>query len=110
MVINNSGNLSGGVYVGSGTLNILSGSISGTVNGSSGIGNVVVSANFSQTSIFKDLDNLTINSAATLNSTNKISANKILIGADSVFTITTGSSVSGTIAGVSDLVGTLNKC
>lgn len=108
VVINNSGNLSGGVYVGSGTLNILSGSISGTVNGSSGIGNVVVSANFSQTSIFKDLDNLTINSAATLNSTNKISANKILIGADSVFTITTGSSVSGTIAGVSDLVGTLN--
>ena len=107
-VINNSGNLSGGVYIGSGTLNILGGSITGNVDGSSGIGNVVVSANFNQTSIFKDLDILTINSAATLNSTNQISANRILIGADSVLTIMEGSSLSGEIAGVSDSVGTLN--
>ena len=107
-VINNSGNLSGGVYIGSGTLNILGGSITGNVDGSSGIGNVVVSANFNQTSIFKDLNILTINSAATLNSTNQISANRILIGADSVLTIMEGSSLSGEIAGVSDSVGTLN--
>ncbi len=113
-VIDSSGTLSGGVFVGSGTLNISGGSISGTVDGSSGTGSVKVgsssspSVSFNQSSSFNNLDTLTIQSSSTLNSSASISANTILIDANSVLTLNDGSSLSGAIAGVSDSVGTLN--
>ncbi|NBV07069.1 MAG: autotransporter domain-containing protein [Proteobacteria bacterium] len=109
-VINNSGTLSGGVLIGSATLNILGGTISGTVNGSENTGSVVIGSGvtFNQTANFTDLDNLTINSNAALNSSAAITANNIFIASDSSLNLNNGSSVTGSIKGSSNSTGNLN--
>lgn len=112
-VINNSGTLTGGVRLGSGTLNIFGGTISGTVDGSSGSGSVNIgsssytSVNFSQSSSFSDLNILSINSGSTLTSSSDITADSILIDEDSTLVIGSGSSISGSIKGLSDSTGIL---
>lgn len=107
-VINNSGTISGGIVIGSGTLNISGGSVSGTVDGSNNAGTVNVTANFNQTASFLDLAALNISSSATLTSSSSISASTISIGSGSSLTLASGSSLSGVIQGASNSVGTLN--
>jgi uncharacterized protein with beta-barrel porin domain len=107
-VINNSGNILGDLVLGAGTINISGGSISGTVDGSLNTGSVNINAAFNQTAAFLDLNNLNINSASTLTSSASISANAISIGAGSSLTLASGSSLSASIQGASNSVGTLN--
>jgi uncharacterized protein with beta-barrel porin domain len=106
-IINNSGNISGGILLGEGALNISGGTISGKVDGS-GSGNVNVISNFTQSAAFTNLNSLNINSSSTLTSNSDISANNITIESGSILTIASGSSVSGTIQGLSNSSGTLD--
>ncbi len=112
-VINNLGTLNGGIRLGDCTLNILGGNISGIVNGSES-GNINIgsgsapSITFNQTASFIDINNITIGSSSTLNSTAEIKANRILIDANSTLTINSGSSSNAAVQGVSNSVGTLN--
>lgn len=112
-IINNSGALVGGVRIGSGTLNIFGGTISGTVDGTSNSGSVNIGSStytavsFSQSTAFSDLDILSINSGSTLTSSAEISANSILIDADSKLILSDGFSISGTIKGLSNGAGIL---
>ncbi len=109
-VINNSGTISGGVEIGSGTLNILGGSISGTVDGASNTGSVVVgsSVSFNQTAEFLALNNLTVSSNATLNSTAAIAATNVFLSSDSTLNLNSGSSLIGSVQGSNDSQGSLN--
>lgn len=114
VIINNSGSLTGGVRIGSGTLNIFGGNISGEVDGVLGAGSVNIGSSsnsgiiFNQTSSFKDLDILAINSGGTLNSGANIVANEILIAVNSTLNLNSGSSSSALIQGAGNSVGTLN--
>ncbi len=109
-IINNYGTISGGVEIGAATLNILGGSISGTVDGNENTGSVVIGDNvsFAQSAKFSALKNLTISSNATLNSGAQITANNIFLGANSTLNINSGSSISGILQGSSDSQGTVN--
>ena len=109
-VINNSGTLSGGVFIESTTLNILGGTISGTIDGSSNTGDVVIESGvtFNQTASFSDLASLTINSGAALNSASTIKANKIYIGSGASLNLNSGSQLSGIIQGLTNSSGDLN--
>lgn len=77
-VINNSGTLNGGVRIGSATLNISGGSISGTVEGSNS-GVVNITGDFTQSSNFSNLSSLNISSGKTftMNSTYDLDADEI---------------------------------
>ncbi len=114
VIINNSGTLSGGVMIGPGTLNIFGGTISGTVDGASGVGVVNVGSvtnsgvNFVQSAAFSNLSVLTISDSSTLNSGAAISATNIFIADDSVLNLNSGSALSGAIQGLSASSGTLN--
>lgn len=114
VVIKNSGAVSGAVEIGGGTLNIFGGTISGAVNSSSGAGNINVGSLahpdiiFNQNAAFANINDLTITSESTLNSAAEISANRILVDADSVLTFLSGSSINADIQGVSDSVGVVN--
>ena len=113
-IINNLGTLNGGVYIGDGVLNILGGTISGEVNGVSGLGKVVIgsatypSIIFNQGADFIDLASLTINNSSTLNANNAISATTIVMGAGSRLNLHSGASIIGGINGESDGVGRVN--
>ena len=105
-VITNSGNLTGGIRLGGGVLNILGGTISGEVDGASG--SVNINSSFNQSTDFNDLIALNINSGSTLTSSASIDAGTISIDENATLTLQSGFSVSGTIQGLSDSVGTLN--
>lgn len=107
LTINNSGNLYGGVFISSGVLNILGGTISGIVDGDAE-GLVIVSADFDQASSFEDLDIFSIDSGATFSANDTIEASAISIDTDSSLTIGSGSSITAAIQGESDGVGILN--
>lgn len=108
--INNSGTLSGGVEIGSGTLNILGGSINGVVDGLSNSGSVNVGSGvtFNQVAVFSALNSLTLAGSATLNSTAAIGATNIYLGLGSSLNLASGSSLSGVIQGSGASSGTLN--
>jgi uncharacterized protein with beta-barrel porin domain len=113
VTINNSGTLTGGVYIGNGTLNIFGGTISKEVDGVSNIGSVNIgsdssSATFNQTASFTDLDSLTIKTNSTLNSYSNITANNIYLDENAILTIHDGSVISTPITGFSSSSGTLN--
>ena len=111
-VINNLGTISGGINLDNGTLNILGGSISGIVDASSGNINVgsgsYPTITFNQVAAFNDINTLTISSGSSLNSSANITAGTIEIDTNSTLTISSQSSLSGAIQGVSNSVGTLN--
>ena len=109
-IINNSGTISGGVQIGAGTLNILGGTISGTVDGSSNTGSAVIgtSVSFNQTAAFSALNNLTLSSNATLNSAAAIAATNIFLNANSTLNLNSGSSLTGSIQGSGGSQGSVN--
>ncbi|MBM3579509.1 MAG: autotransporter domain-containing protein [Alphaproteobacteria bacterium] len=100
-VINNSGNLIGGVRIGNATLNISGGSISGVVEGSD-VGNVNILGNFAQSAAFSGLDNLNI-SAGTFTANNAISANSIAVGGGATLKLNSDYSLSGELSGSGNL-------
>ncbi|MDX2083448.1 MAG: autotransporter domain-containing protein [Rickettsiales bacterium] len=111
-IINNYGTLSGGVFLGLATLNILGGTISNVVEGENS-GNVNIGSNsdvinFNQTANFNNLNNLTIKAQSVLNSSAAISANNIFIDNNSTLNLNNGSAVSGAISGLNAGSGTLN--
>src|SRR3989338_2010547 len=104
-VITNSGNLTGGVRLGSATFNIMGGNIGGDVEGLSGSGVVNIgvsddSAVFNQSSSFLNIDSLNINSGSVLNSYGNITANNISLGANAVLNLHKGGAVNATINAV----------
>jgi outer membrane autotransporter protein len=107
-IINNSGTINGGIIIGAGTLNILGGSISGVVDGSSNTGDVNINSDFTQSAAFTNLNLLNINSSNALISNASISANIISIDSGASLTIGSGSSITATIQGASASAGTLN--
>ncbi len=109
-IINNSGTLNGGVAIGSGILNILGGTISGTVDGSSNAGSVNVGSaiTFNQNGSFLALNNLTILENGTLNSAATISANNIFLGANSNLNLNDGSAINASIKGLNASQGIVN--
>ena len=109
-IINNSGTLNGGIQIGYGTLNILGGTISGVVDGSSNSGsvNVGLGITFNQSANFSALNNLTILANGTLNSAAGISANNIFLGDNSNLNLNEGSSLTGSIQGSSASQGIVN--
>ncbi len=107
-IINNSGTINGGIIIGSGTLNILGGSVSGEIDGSNNSGDVNINSNFTQNAAFTNLNSLSINSSNTLTSNASISANTILIESGASLTIGRGSLINATIRGASAGAGTLN--
>lgn len=114
IIINNSGVINGGIKLGSGTLNILGGSISGEVDGLSDEKSAVIvgsdsnlGVNFSQTAAFVNLNSLKITGGATLNSSAEIGAKNVEIDQNSTLVFKSGSSLSSAIKGSSDSSGTL---
>jgi hypothetical protein len=112
-VINNSGTLNGGVYIGSGTLNILNGTINGVVNGVSKAGSVnigsnSITTNFTQSFDFTDLNSLTIKEGSNLNAHKNITADNINLDNNSSLTIYNGSFINSAITAVSSSSGNLN--
>ncbi len=113
VTINSSGTVNGAILIGSGTLNIFGGSISGSVDGATNTGSVEigsssVATSFSQTSSFLDLASLKINSGSTLNSSASISASSIILDENATLNLNSGFSVTGSITGVSSSSGILN--
>jgi len=111
ITINNSGDLSGGVRLSSGVLNILGGSISGIVDGDAKQGSVSIGENvtFSQSANFEELLQLTLNQNSTLNSAAQIETDLVEIGDDATLNLNSGFSLSNVvIQGLNAGEGNLN--
>jgi hypothetical protein len=111
--ITNSGTINGGVYLSASTLNILGGSISGEINGTSfnatvNIGDSSSTLEFDQQADFIDILHLSILSQATLNVNNSITATNLNLSDQSILNLNEDAEITASIKANSASQGVVN--